>query len=104
MDLSSKQLGEMFESDSADTCGGKFPLMSMGAELRGPGREDPHRHERKFLSVARDIFLRVKMGISLSFLQLPEPDTWVHIIILEQVYLLIRIPVCNFTFDENCIL
>ena len=24
----------MFEGDSADTCGGKFPLMSMGAEQR----------------------------------------------------------------------
>ena len=30
LDMSSKQLGEMFEGDSADTCGGKFPLMSMG--------------------------------------------------------------------------
>ena len=26
--------GEMFEGDSADTCAGKFPLVSMGAERR----------------------------------------------------------------------
>ena len=30
-DMSSKQLGEMFENDSVDMCVGKFPLMSRGA-------------------------------------------------------------------------
>ena len=30
LDMSSKQLVEMFEDDSADKCGGKIPLMSMG--------------------------------------------------------------------------
>ena len=28
--MSSEGLGEMFEGDSADTCGGKFPLVSIG--------------------------------------------------------------------------
>ena len=28
--MTSEGLGEMFEGDSADTCGGKFPLTSMG--------------------------------------------------------------------------
>ena len=32
--MTSKGLGEMFEGDSADTCAGKFPLVSMGAEWR----------------------------------------------------------------------
>ena len=32
--MTSEGLGEMFEGDSADTCAGKFPLMSMGAERR----------------------------------------------------------------------
>ena len=32
--MSSKQLGEMFEGDSADMYTGKFPRMSMGAERR----------------------------------------------------------------------
>ena len=32
--MSSKQLGEMFEGDSADKCGKKFPFMSLGAERR----------------------------------------------------------------------
>ena len=27
--MTSEGLGEMFEGDSADTCGGKFPLMSI---------------------------------------------------------------------------
>ena len=39
-------LGEMFEGDSADTCAGKFPLMSMGGRAEGltfadPGDMDP---------------------------------------------------------------
>ena len=38
LDLTSEWLGEMFEGDSADTCGGKFPLMLM----------DPHWRERIF--------------------------------------------------------
>ena len=29
LDMSSKQLGELFKGDSADTCAGKFPLASM---------------------------------------------------------------------------
>jgi hypothetical protein len=33
--MSSKGLGEMFKGDSADTCGGKFPLMSMGSRVEG---------------------------------------------------------------------
>ena len=32
--MTSEGLGEMFEGDSADTCAGKFPLVSMGAERR----------------------------------------------------------------------
>ena len=30
LDMTSERLGEMFKGDSADTCGGKFPLVSMG--------------------------------------------------------------------------
>ena len=30
LNMSSEQLGEMFEGDSADTSAGKFPLMLMG--------------------------------------------------------------------------
>ena len=32
--MTSKGLGGMFEGDSADTCGGKFPLVLMGTERR----------------------------------------------------------------------
>ena len=32
--MTSKGLGEMFEGDSADTCAGKFPLVSMGGKRR----------------------------------------------------------------------
>ena len=33
--MTSEGLGEMFEGDSADTCAGKFPLMSMGGRAEG---------------------------------------------------------------------
>ena len=44
---------EMFEGDSADKCGEKFLLMSMGGASGGsglhkPGSEDPHQSEQKF--------------------------------------------------------
>ena len=38
--MTSEGLGEMFEGDSADTCAGKFPLVSMG------GRVDPSSMQR----------------------------------------------------------
>jgi hypothetical protein len=31
----SEGLGEMFEGDFADTCAGKFPLVSMGGRAEG---------------------------------------------------------------------
>ena len=40
-DMTLQGLGEMFEGDSADTCGGKFPLASMG------GRADPSSVRRR---------------------------------------------------------
>ena len=33
--MTSEGLGEMFESDSADTCANKFPLLSMGDRAEG---------------------------------------------------------------------
>jgi hypothetical protein len=33
-DMTSEGLREMFEGDSADTCAGKFPLVSMGADRK----------------------------------------------------------------------
>jgi hypothetical protein len=34
-------MGEMFEGDSADTCAGKFPLVSMGGRAEGLACADP---------------------------------------------------------------
>ena len=34
-------LGEMFEGDSADTCAGKFPLMSMGGRAEDLACAEP---------------------------------------------------------------
>jgi hypothetical protein len=34
-------LGELFEGDSADTCAGKFPLVSMGGRAEGLACADP---------------------------------------------------------------
>ena len=39
--MTSEGLGEMFEGDSADTCGGKFLLVSMGGRAEGLACVDP---------------------------------------------------------------
>ena len=39
--MTSEGLGEMFEGDFADTCGGKFPLMYMGGQAEGLACADP---------------------------------------------------------------
>jgi hypothetical protein len=39
--MTSEGLGEMFEGDSADTGGGKFPLVSMGGRAEGLACADP---------------------------------------------------------------
>ena len=39
--MTSEGLGEMFEGDSADPCGGKFPLVSMGGRAEGLACADP---------------------------------------------------------------
>ena len=39
--MTSEGLGEMFEGDSAETCGGKFPLVSMGGRAEGQACADP---------------------------------------------------------------
>ena len=33
--MTSEGLGEMFEGDSAETCGGQFPLMTMEGRAEG---------------------------------------------------------------------
>jgi hypothetical protein len=39
--MTSEGFGEMFEGDSADTGGGKFPLVSMGGRVEGIACADP---------------------------------------------------------------
>ena len=39
--MTSEGLVEMFDGDSADTCGGKFPLVSMGGRAEGLACTDP---------------------------------------------------------------
>ena len=41
--MTSEGLGEMFEGDSADMCGRKFPLMLMGGRANGQARADRER-------------------------------------------------------------
>ena len=36
-------MGEMFEGDSANTCAGKFPLVSMGGRANGQACADGER-------------------------------------------------------------
>ena len=42
-DMTYKGLGDMFEGDSADKSGGKFPLMSMGGPTNGQACADGER-------------------------------------------------------------
>ena len=39
--MTSEGLGEMFEDDSADTCAGKFLLVSIGGRAEGLACADP---------------------------------------------------------------
>ena len=39
--MASEGFGEMFEGDSEDTYGGKFPLVSMGGQAEGLACADP---------------------------------------------------------------
>ena len=55
--MTSEGLGEMFEGDSADTCAGNFPLVSMGGITEGLAWADPGA--------------RTPIGASGNFLQLP---------------------------------
>jgi hypothetical protein len=45
--VTSEGLGEVVKGDSADTCAGKFSLLSMGGPVKSAqtGSEDPHWHE-----------------------------------------------------------
>ena len=54
--MTSEGLGEMFEGDSADKCGGKFPLMSMGGRAEGPVCADPGERTPIGVSGNLDIF------------------------------------------------
>ena len=60
--MTSEGLGEMFEGDSADTCAGKFPLVSMGGradrQACADGERGPPSAQAEFFS------------FSLSFLSL----------------------------------
>ena len=58
-DMTSEGLGEMFEGDSADMCGGKFPLVLMGGQAEGLACADPEA--------------RTFIGASGNF-----PDSFVH--------------------------
>ena len=54
--MTSEGLGEMFEGDSADMCAKKLSVgvnggLSGGSSVRRPGSEDPHRSQRKLLSL-----------------------------------------------------
>ena len=54
--MTSEGLGEMFEGDSADTCAGKFPLLSMGGRAEGLACADPGA--RTPISASRNSYTR----------------------------------------------
>ena len=52
--MTSEGLGEMFEGDSADTCAGKFPLMSMEKMLKMQTYLEPNKYS---IDLNKSIFL-----------------------------------------------
>jgi hypothetical protein len=52
--MTSEGLGEMFEGESADTCAGKFRLVSMGGRAEGVACTDPGA--RTPIGVSANIF------------------------------------------------
>ena len=55
--MTSEGLGEMFEGDSADMCGGKFPLMSMGNRAEGLACADAGAKTPIIICCIRDVFI-----------------------------------------------
>ena len=55
--MTSEGLGEMFESDSADTCAGNFLLMLMGGQAEGLACADPGA--RTPISVSGNLYVFV---------------------------------------------
>ena len=58
--MTSEGLGEMFEGNSADTCAGKFPLVSMGDRAEGllcadPGARTPIGASGNFSNSSQDL-------------------------------------------------
>ena len=66
--MTSEGLGEMFEGDSADTCTGKFLLMSMGGQAEGLACADPEA--RTPISMSGNIvsFYQIFFNFPLVFL------------------------------------
>ena len=67
--MNSKQLGEMFEGDSADMRAEKFPLLSMGAEWRVSRAQTQERGPSLAIVEISRVFL---LENSLSYLSSEE--------------------------------
>ena len=63
-------LGEMFEGDSADSCGGKFPLMSMVGQAEGLPFADPRA--RTPIGVSGNFSISSVSFLILYTLQIPK--------------------------------
>ena len=68
--MTSEGLGEMFEGDSADTCAGKFPLVSMGGRADRQACADGERGPPSaraeivmFMSLCQNRILRQKESV-----------------------------------------
>ena len=102
--MTSEGLGEMFEGDSADTCAGKFPLMSMGAEWRvsrAQTRErGPHRRDRKSSQI-----LAISFFFSLSLSSFHSDDKTSSFLLFSSVLIISIIfltPELHQHFPDSC--
>ena len=75
--MTSEGLGEMFEGDSADTCAGKFPLVSMGG--RAEGLACPYPEARTPIGASGNLYaflLSTPYNVYISIFRLN--DTKIH--------------------------
>ena len=70
LDMTSGGLGEMFEGDSADKCGKKIPLMSLGGRAEGLVRRPGSEGLTFFLP---QIFVCCDLNLCTNFITLGQP-------------------------------
>ena len=65
--MTSEWFGEIFKGDSADTCGGKFPLVSMGGRAEGLRSQTQERQTPSALAEFFKDFIKFFIDLAVMF-------------------------------------